>query len=247
MSKIIVIILIVIMLIYFYSGANSFSSDKIIVNEFKADQPGPTVCFIAGVHGNEPAGAHALLILTQMLNNREIRLLRGRIIVIPMANEWGLINGVRNFRPGFLGNNDLNRSFDENSATSAPIADSIVKIARNASLVMDFHEGWGYHQIQPDSIGSTISCTPHKLSSSLAQNAVKLLNSGIESSDKLFTFLPEMYCDIETTLACRCWNENIPYILMETTGQKEIQDRSIRVNQVLRVCEYTLKSLGMCK
>ena len=56
-------------------------------------QPGPTVLLTGGLHGDEPAGARA----AEQIRHWPIT--RGRLVIVPRANEPGLAAGTRHL-PG---------------------------------------------------------------------------------------------------------------------------------------------------
>jgi len=58
------------------------------------------------------------------------------------------------------------------------------------------------------------------------------LNKIISDPKKQFTMLERSNCDIQSSLRCAMSKRNIPYILIETSGQQDIQPLDIRVSQV---------------
>lgn len=196
-----------------------------------AAQPGrPVIGLIGGVHGNEPAGAVAL---QQLIDSgwfaRTSASTGLGFIVIPRANDHGLRNGTRVTQH----HTDLNRAFREN-AVHLPLARDIVEAFANVDLVLDFHEGWGYHRVNSSSIGSTLSPsrTNSGLAEKLAQSATHHLNERITDPKKKFTYIPNAACDIRGLLSCYMERGGREYILMETTGQKNIQPLKLRVQQM---------------
>lgn len=186
------------------------------------------ILIIGGVHGNEPAGTAGIMKwLQNYVKNKPAN--SPSLIVIPNANIWGLANNSR-YLPRLL-HADLNRNFTNNGG-SEPVSDFIAKIINDSKpdLVVDFHEGWGFHKIEPDSIGSTV--TSNSLSVNLGAVICDQLNSQIIDADKKFTHRVNIACDIDTTLGCMCEKLKIPYILVETTGQNDRQPMEIRTNQV---------------
>jgi len=207
------------------------------VRIYSSKQPGKTIMLVGGVHGNEPSGAHALTNLCGMLDSGKVVLKRGKLIIVPVANEWG-INHYERGNGQFL-NSDVNRNFTE-SGPADDISAALAKLSKGADLVFDFHEGWGYHKINPESIGSTITSSSDPAIQKLAQDTVELLNKDISNPGKKFTHRVNDACDITTTLGCQVQRSGGKYMLIETTGQNEIQSRAVRVNQALGAALHVL-------
>lgn len=76
---------------------------NVYLHVLEASEPGPTLLFQAGIHGDEVAGVHAL----QELLEENIRPTRGRLILIPVMNPPAY-RARQRCAPGGL---DLNRCF----------------------------------------------------------------------------------------------------------------------------------------
>ena len=212
------------------------------VRVYRNRNPGKTIMLVGGVHGNEPAGAHALTSLCNMFDSGKVKLKCGKLIIVPVANEWGIKNYERS--NGNFFNNDVNRNFTE-SGPADNISAALANLAKGADLVFDFHEGWGYHKINPESIGSTITSSSDPKIQRLAQATVDLLNDGIADPGKKFTHRVNDACDITTTLGCQVQRSGGNYILIETTGQNEIQPRVVRVDQAQAAALHVLTKFGL--
>lgn len=68
-------------------------------------QPGPALIVLGSVHGNEVCGAHAIARAMAALDAGHIRLLRGRLTLVPVANPLAFAQGSRS------GQRNLNRHF----------------------------------------------------------------------------------------------------------------------------------------
>lgn len=194
---------------------------------------GHKIVIIAGVHGNEPAGPHTLMKLIKRGYFHDLaHQTKSKIIVVPSVNEYGLTRNKRwqdNFwRP------DINRNFTIEGGTE-PTSNFLAQLTKSADLVIDFHEGWGYHKIQNASIGSTISPTETPLALGLARQMISRLNRGISDQGKQFTLLRGEACIIPSAISCFLKSRN--YILVETTGQNNIQPMEIREQQILNILE----------
>lgn len=197
-----------------------------------SEEPYATIGFLAGVHGNEPAGAITLQSLVDSgWFARAAKEYGVNIVVVPRANESGLRKNAR--WTGNIIHPDLNRSFVSENGDSA-LANEILRAFAGADIVIDFHEGWGWHRITPTSIGSTVSPTQTKsqVSDVIARKITDNLNAGISNPAHAFTFLPYISCDIQSTLSCYMERDGREYILIETTGQKDIQPLSVRTEQI---------------
>lgn len=191
-----------------------------------------TIGFLAGVHGNEPAGATTLQALVDSgWFAHAANEYRVNIVVVPRANESGLRKGVR-WTGNFM-HHDLNRSFTSERGDGV-LAGELLHAFAQADIVIDFHEGWGWHRITPASIGSTVSPTQteSRISDAVARKIIDNLNADISDPDYAFTFLPHISCDIRSTLSCHMEKAGREYILIETTGQKNIQPLHVRAEQI---------------
>lgn len=98
--------------------------------------PQPRVVILAGVHGDELVGPHALVELAQELDPAE---LRGTVVLAPSANPLAFAAGRRRAPEDDL---DLNRIFPGRSGGSETerVADSLVtSVVGGADMVIDLH------------------------------------------------------------------------------------------------------------
>lgn len=205
------------------------------------------VCLIAGVHGNEPAGVVALsnLLESDYFDRQDVF-----VRVIPCVNEFGYKYNIRWCMNIF--NPDINRAF---SSDNNELATNLLKLIDeyDFDLILDFHEGWGYHLIQEESVGSTISpnsnglnlCSKPLVSNrspetsgfglNLGKKLIENLNKSITDKEKKFTLLENTECEIDSALSCKLKNRN--YILVETTGQNDIQPLETRCKQIKTILD----------
>lgn len=192
----------------------------------------PEILLIGSVHGNEPAGCAVLMDLIQSgyFNDKP------GIRVIPCANAWGLRHGVR-YQPN-LTCPDINRGFvgEGSDDTTREILD----LVKGARLVIDLHEGYDFHRRNPASIGSTVSPTPDITGP--AEQAVQRINAGIRDPVKRWQVLHGISCDISGTLACYCLRAGISHILVETTGQNDIQPLELRKQQMFTIIDTMIRT-----
>ena len=146
---------------------------------------------LGGTHGNEPAGYHSLNKLKNELDNKIIKLKRGKIIIIPAVNYYALKLGIR-YLPIF---GDLNRKYPSslniNKKSDSNIINQIIELSHQSNFILDFHEGWGYNRLNKKSMGSTITPTNTDKSHELAKIMLDNVNKIIESPEKKFIILAD--------------------------------------------------------
>src|ERR1700678_1344404 len=148
------------------------SDDSVDYFDFNKLNSSKSVCILAGIHGNEPAGSVTLI---DLLNAKYFLNFSISIRIIPFINKYGLINNVR-YQPNIL-YPDINRNFANNGL--CPKSNKIIRLIETYKIIIDFHEGWGYHLINHTSVGSTISPGNTQLSVILANNAIIKINESI--------------------------------------------------------------------
>lgn len=115
----------------------SHTDIDLVMHVYRAHDPGPTVLFSGGLHGDEINGIEIVRrIIDQGLNKPKI----GTVIAIPIINIYGFINFSRYVPDG----KDINRSFPGSSTGSlaSRIAHFIDReILPVIDLGIDFHTG----------------------------------------------------------------------------------------------------------
>lgn len=146
---------------------------------------GPTVLLVAGVHGDEPAGP---LAAERM---RSWSLFRGRLLLVPRANQPALARGTRR-APGtrFA---DLNRNFpraagDAPRGTMARALWNAVTAAR-PDWIVDLHEGFDFNRTNKESVGSSVLHFPKDASRRQAERLVRAVNATVDAEERQFTLL----------------------------------------------------------
>jgi Succinylglutamate desuccinylase / Aspartoacylase family len=97
--------------------------------------PTGTMCLLAGVHGNEPAGVEALLQLAQDLKKNRQKFADLRLVIVPLANPWGWQRNLRHNGD----NRDLARQFVAGQAQEARLIKVLFQ-AEHCDLFLDLHE-----------------------------------------------------------------------------------------------------------
>ncbi|MBK1881416.1 succinylglutamate desuccinylase/aspartoacylase family protein [Luteolibacter pohnpeiensis] len=203
-------------------------------------EPGPKLILTGGVHGNEPAGSLA----AEQIRNWNI--LRGTLVVIPRVNALGLEANTR-FVPGAeQGEQDLNRNFpkpgSKNEATGA-LAKSLWEFVteQKPDWLIDLHEGYGFHQLQPGSVGSSIIDSDTIETDRSVPSMLHAVNAGIGQEKLQFVNLSP---PIKGSLA-RATAEFLgaSTMILETTSKD--QRLPFRVRQQRVMVHELLSQIGM--
>ena len=239
----IIIAILLILLIYsYYNYYNNFSNICDNLEFFRYNSLNNntsntinTILILGGIHGNEPAGSRAIIQLMNDINMNKIQLKNKRLILIPYVNYCALQVNKRLIP--FIG--DLNRKFPE----LHPIIKKILILVKEADFIIDFHEGWGFYKDNNGSIGSTISPT-NITPQSIVDNIYDNINKTITNDNKKFKILiddnnlintnPDKYgknYELKNTFRYYANLINKNYLLVETSGQNDIQTLQLRVSQ----------------
>lgn len=237
-KKLFILITIIIIYYFIYNYANDI--EIVTIDSMKT---GPTILLIGSVHGNEPAGSVALYKFMSILKNNNIQ--SGKLFIIPCPNKLGLLFNSR-WLLHRLNNRDLNRNFPRNEEEIAldPISTKIMEYVIKSDLIIDFHEGWGFHKINPESMGSGIYPGDTKFSIVLANELINNVNQYIQDPIKKFSIEYNKHPDIKSLKNFANYLGK-DYILVETSGQDNIQPMDLRVKQDLEIIQYSLSKLGV--
>jgi len=241
MIYLIIICIILIIYIFYKLIFNKLCNSNLDYYIYDTDVPGPTILMIGGTHGNEPAGSISIKNLQKKINNKNVILNKGKLILIPELNSFALRLNIRSIP--FIG--DMNRKYPSNANEISDncIINQIIQIIENTDIVIDFHEGWGYHKINKNSIGSTITPTNTDLSKNIASIIQKKLNNTISDENKKFEVInsttENTSINIKGSLQYFMDISNKNYILVETTGQNNIQPLHVRTSQ----CDTVIQSI----
>ena len=174
-------------------------------------------------------------------------LFKGTLTVIPVLNPCGKALNIR-YQPHqlmILSNTDLNRNYptSSNEQGSCPVSKALTSTINQYDFVIDLHEGWGFHKHNPESLGSGIYPNKQELAEQVATQMGQDLNATINEQDK--QFVVQHIPDIPGSLRSLCDLYNIPYVLIETSGQNNIQPLDTRANQHLTLIQSALRKLQM--
>ena len=119
--------------------SESFAGDRIEtpVHVVRGRTPGPTVCLVAGIHGDELNGIE---IVRQVFETLTPGAISGTVVGVPVAN----LHGFRRSSRYLPDRRDLNRSFPGHPAGSSAsrIANALFDgVIRHCDALVDFHTG----------------------------------------------------------------------------------------------------------
>ncbi|MBC7376168.1 MAG: succinylglutamate desuccinylase/aspartoacylase family protein [Burkholderiaceae bacterium] len=100
-----------------------------------ASAAAPTICLMAGIHGNEPAGVQALLELARDIAAAPATFSAYRYTIIPLVNPWGWERDLRHNGD----NHDTARQFVDGHAQEAALLKPVL-LAEHCALLVDLHE-----------------------------------------------------------------------------------------------------------
>ena len=222
-------LLFIVLLIFISLSIYITFYQKLDIFKIDSGNPGLKILFIGGVHGNEPSGKKAL----KKLIKNGINIDKGSISIIDTCNPSGGLLYLR-WQLTFM-NPDLNRNFPIviNGKCKDVSAKFIINEVHKADLIIDFHEGWGFHLKNKKSLGSTISPTSLSLSNNISTLLLQKINKTITNPIKKFVILKNRSCDIKGTLGCYCEIIRKPYVLIEISGQFFVQPLQLRIKQAI--------------
>jgi len=191
---------------------------------YRAQQDGPTILLLAGVHGDEINGIE---IIRNFLFHMDAKdLLRGSLIIIPVLNIFGFINFNRSVPDG----KDINRSFPGSfkGSLASRIARTITQyILPQVDYNIDFHTGgdsrFNYPQIRYTKFDTKA------LDLAKEFGAPFIIESGL----------------INKSLRKACKDLQIPSLIYEGGESVRLDGHSINVG--IKGIKNCLSSLGMIK
>jgi hypothetical protein len=196
-------------------------------------------------HGNEPAGYYILKEYMDMINSQNVVLTRGTIIFIPVVNYCGFQSSMR-YHP-IIG--DINAKYDYKEPINV-INDLVIKFVKKSDFVIDFHEGYSFHKLNKNSAGSTITPINSDKSIDIANYVVSNLNLNILEDYKKFIVINTTLDNIiNHTLRqyISLYEQNRDYILVELSGQDDIQPLELRMSQGVTIISSVVSYFNMDK
>ena len=172
------------------------------------------------------------------LNKQEISLKKGKIIFIPLVNYCGLQLNSRNHNT--VGN--INRLY--NSVKNINIINKlIINFSKISDFIIDFHEGYDYANKSDETLGSTITPAETEIALQVANIVVNNLNKIIDTDYKKFKINHNK--KISGTFREYADIKKFNYILVETTGQRDVQPLNIRTEQCINIITSVLGNFDM--
>jgi predicted deacylase/putative intracellular protease/amidase len=201
--------------------------------------PGPVIMIAGGAHGNEPAGALAAERI------RHWPLLRGKLVVVPRANVPALNAGKR-LSPGVakeLAN--LNRNYPRAEKTEPPRGEAAgaiwaAALEHHPDWVLDLHEGFDFHSVNSNSVGSSIIAFPETTCLQAANSMLTAVNGSVTNPSAKFVVRRG---PVDGSLARAAGAVlQIPAMTLETTSKQPIE---LRVSQHQIMVRQLFLDLGM--
>lgn len=203
---------------------------------------GPTVLIVGGMHGNEPAGARA----AQQIRHWPV--LKGKLVVLPRANQLALNAGTRRIPDLASELSDLNRNFpktgeaDEARTELGKAIWAWVK-EQKPDWVIDLHEGFAINRQNPKSVGSSILCNPDKETRKHFEHALAVVNASIENPEKLFVLKDDTFTANGSLVRASIQRLGVQGAILETTY--EGQPIAVRMRQHRLMVHRILSNLEM--
>ena len=242
MEQIIIIILalviIIVLIIYYKSTINNICYKEPEYFEYVGKEKGPTILIIGATHGNEPAGYYGIKEYMNKLNKQELILKKGKIIFIPSVNYCGLQLNKRNHNT--VG--DINRLYRDMENNNI-INKLIINFSKTSDFIIDFHEGYDYANKSDETLGSTITPSETEIALKVANIVVNNLNKIIDIDYKKFKINHNK--KISGTFREYADINKFNYILVETTGQRDVQPLNIRTEQCINIITSVLGNFDM--
>ena len=127
---------------------------------------------------------------------------------------------------------------------------NVCRIVESADFVVDLHEGWGFHRKNPASMGSGLYPNRSRVATRLSYDIQRGMNESVvvmKSADDAYKrFVVEVNKHPQLkSLKGFCEWKGIPYILVETSGQNDIQPMDVRKRQHLYVMRRVFAEFQM--
>jgi len=234
----ILLLIIIVIVLYYKTTINNICYKEPEYFEYLGKEKGPTILIIGATHGNEPAGYYGIKEFMNKLNRQEYTLKKGKIIFIPSVNYCGLQLNSRNHN--IVG--DINRLYRDRENNNI-INKLIINFSKTSDFIIDFHEGVDYANKSDETLGSTITPAETEKSLEVANIVINNLNKIIDIEYKKFKINHNK--KISGTFREFADINKLNYILIETTGQRNIQPLSTRTEQCINIITSVLQNYNM--
>jgi predicted deacylase len=234
----ILLLIIIVIVLYYKTTINNICYKEPEYFEYIGKEKGPTILIIGATHGNEPAGYYGIKEFMNKLNRQEYTLKKGKIIFIPSVNYCGLQLNSRNHN--IVG--DINRLYRDRENNNI-INKLIINFSKTSDFIIDFHEGVDYANKSDETLGSTITPAETEKSLEVANIVINNLNKIIDIEYKKFKINHNK--KISGTFREFADINKLNYILIETTGQRNVQPINIRVQQCVNIITSVLENYNI--
>jgi len=190
---------------------------EIPVYIFNGKEAGPTILLQGGLHGDE---VNSVELIRRMLINKEYKIHKGCVIVVPLLNVFGFLNLSRDMH-----GKDVNRSFpgSKKGSLASRMAFYLMKeIIENVDFGIDFHTGGeqrcNYPQIR------------YTLEDKRAKQLATIFNAPYQFASKL----------ISKSFRNACFKHHIPILVFEGGESLRLDRLSIKkgINGTLNILRY---------
>ena len=190
---------------------------EIPVYIFNGEKAGPTVLLQGGLHGDE---VNSIELIRRMLIDKNYKIHRGCVIVVPLLNVFGFLNLSRDMH-----GKDVNRSFpgSKKGSLASRMAYYLMKeLVANVDFGIDFHTGGAQRCNYPQ-----IRYTPEDKN---AVQLAKLFHAPFSFGSKL---IPKSFRN-------ECFKHNIPIIVFEGGESLRLNELAIEkgINGTLNILKY---------
>ena len=190
---------------------------EIPVYIFNGKKPGPTILLQGGLHGDE---VNSIELIRRMLIDKNYKINRGCVIVVPLLNVFGFLNLSRDMH-----GKDVNRSFpgSKKGSLASRFAHYLMKeLVINVDFAIDYHTGGEQRNNYPQ-----IRYTEND------KNAFALA----ELFEAPFQFTSKL---IDKSFRNECFKHNIPVLVFEGGESLRLDELSIKegINGTLRILHH---------
>ena len=171
-----------------------------------------------GAHGDEPAGAAAAEAI------RHWPIVRGKLVVVPRANVPALKANKRSIPGAPRAEGNLNRNYPT-SHSEAPRGTPAREIwalvlEQQPDWLLDLHEGYDFHQVNSNSIGSSILGSAHTNCETACLLMLKAINDTIPEPELKFIYRRMGTRGMLARAAADVLD--IPAMILETTSKRPL-------------------------
>jgi predicted deacylase len=190
---------------------------EIPVYIFNGEKAGPTILLQGGLHGDE---VNSIELIRRMLIDKNYKIHRGCVIVVPLLNVFGFLNLSRDMH-----GKDVNRSFpgSKKGSLASRMAYYLMReLVANVDFGIDFHTGGAQRNNYPQ-----IRFTPEDKN---AVQLAKLFNAPYSFGS---TLIPKSFRNA-------CFKNNIPILVFEGGESLRLDEFAIKkgINGTLNILKY---------